>query len=342
VSEALKWKPHGIFVVQRPEKVPDLMKIRGVPLVLVDQFHDHPRGISRIEIDNEGVGRNAARYFLQNYFEHFAVVLWPGNPGFSAYRERGFTKELHRNKFDVSSFEVEHFSEQPWHENPQLDRWLQQLPKPVAVYCVQDMIAQRILERCRGLGIRVPTEVSVLGTDNSPLICESNRPFISSMPQPLEQAGFEAAAMLEKKMKLKAAGKPFPVTHKLIPVGDAVERQSSSLRAIPDPNIAQAADLLRNLIIQGGTISDAAREVGITRRTLERGFMKYMGVTPGVYVRGLKIAHAKKLLVETDLRMWEIAKACRMTQEHFTMFFREEAGVTPSTYRRTRKHPISS
>lgn len=340
IELALGWDPHGILVVAQTTMVPSIMKLTDTPVVLVDLMHEHPENISRIEIDDQGIGRNAAKYFLQNRYEQFGVVTWPGNPAFSSYREKGFTDELAEQGFNTAHFEVEHFSEQPWHENPRLDTWLKELKKPTAVYCIQDMVAQRIIERCKRLEIRVPTEVSVLGTDNSINICEANRPFISSMPQPLDLAGFEAATLLSELIDLQDQGRPLTPVSRFIGAGDAVERQSSSLRAIPDEVIATAANYLKTHIILGGTIADAAKEAGVNRRTLERGFRKFLGTTPGEYVREIKINHAKKLLAETDLRMWEVAKACRMTQEHFTTFFREEAGMTPSAYRRTRKHPL--
>ena len=337
IREALAWNPDGILVLERPSLVPIVLEVSDTPMALVDLYHEHPEKISRVEIDDKGIGANAARYFLKNRFEHFAVVTCPGEPGFSSYRAQGFIDELRKNGHTPAQFEVNYVSEQPWHENPELDSWLKQLPKPTAVYSVQDLVAQRIIERSKRLDIRIPTELSVVGTDNSQNICEANRPFISSMPQPLELAGFEVASLLEELMNQHVPGKELPVLKRQIEPGDVVERQSSSLRAVPDEIIATAANYLRTHIILGGTIPDAAREAGVNRRTLERGFRKYLGSTPGEYVREIKIDHAKKLLAETDLRMWEVAQSCKMTQEHFTTFFREETGMTPSAYRRTRK-----
>jgi transcriptional regulator GlxA family with amidase domain len=53
----------------------------------------------------------------------------------------------------------------------------------------------------------------------------------------------------------------------------------------------------------------------------------------------VKLDHAKRLLRESELRMWEIAEACLMTQEHFATFFRKNANISPSAYRRKRKNP---
>jgi transcriptional regulator GlxA family with amidase domain len=75
---------------------------------------------------------------------------------------------------------------------------------------------------------------------------------------------------------------------------------------------------------------------GINRRALERGFRRFLGVSPGQYMTEVKLDHARKLLSQTDLRMWEIAEACQMTQDHFSYLFRTTTGQTPSAYRRTK------
>ncbi|MGA0332983.1 MAG: helix-turn-helix domain-containing protein [Kiritimatiellia bacterium] len=218
-----------------------------------------------------------------------------------------------------------------------MDLWLRELPKPVAVYCVQDLVALRIMEQCRSLEIRVPTEVSLLGTDNHRVLCRSLRPFLSSIPQLLENAGFEAAELLAEQLNLRAAGvKPDPVS-KVIEPGEVVVRQSSSLKAIPDPAIAKAVNFIHDHALSGASIAEAAREGGLNRRAMERGFQRHLGVTPGQYIHEVKLDHAKRLLRETDLRMWEIADSCLMTQEYFANFFRRSVGMSPSAYRRKRR-----
>jgi len=337
VQEALNWKPHGVVVLERPALVPTVMAARETAMTVVDLHHDHLTGVSRVEIDDREIGREVARDFLRNRFEHFGVVVWPGDPPFSAYRAEGYCHEVREAGWSAERFEVKTITEQPWHHHPEFDAWLSRLPKPVALYAVQNQLAQRVVHGCKRLGIQIPIEVSIVGMDALDDNDERKRPFISFLQQPLEEAGFRVAELLDQHLQvLEQGGKPDVCSIQIKP-GAVVERQSSSLRAISDPNVAKAAQYLWEHALGDGTIADAVRASGVNRRSLERGFRRHLGVSPGQFIRERKMEHAKKLLTETDLRVWEIAEACALTQEHFITVFRETVGITPDRYRRSQR-----
>jgi LacI family transcriptional regulator len=340
LAEALSWKPDGFLIVTRPGSVKDFLAHPEIPCVIIDRHHESPPGSSRVEIDDRAIGRRAAEYFLKQRFTHLAVVISPDHPLHSVHRQQGFTEALAEQGLHPSVFQAKHFAGKPWFHNPEMNDWLEALPKPVGIYGVKDAIAQRVQEQCQELNLHIPSEVSVLGTGNHPLLCEMFRPFLSSVPVPLEAAGFRAAALLDELMDHKAAGRPLPVICDSIPPGLVVERQSTTLRAIPDPAIARAAEYLHDQALKGGTITEAARIAGINRRSLERKFKQHLGSTPGEYLNEVKTDHAKRLLTETELHMSEIAEACGMVQDHFSTFFKKSTGITPSAYRRTHKQTV--
>src|SRR5699024_6082617 len=79
-----------------------------------------------------------------------------------------------------------------------LRRWLKQLPKPVAVFCSDDMAAIQTIAACKDAGLNVPDDVAVLGVDNDEVLCQMVSPQVSSMSLPQEEIGYNAAALLEK------------------------------------------------------------------------------------------------------------------------------------------------
>lgn len=341
IRKALHWKPHGILILEKSTIALPLLDCREGPVVAVDLHHDQPAGCSRIEVDSEALGREVARYFLQNRFQHFAVVVWPHNPPFSALREQGFTRTVSESGWHTDRFESEVIKEQPWDDHSVFEHWLLHLPKPVALFAVQHELAQRVLQCCKRLGIQIPLELSLVGLDAQDDFVDGKRPFISYIRQPLEEAGFQAAQRLDELLQRPCPGAGLTPVIRRIPPASVVERQSSSLRAIPDPSVAKAAQVLWEKALTGVRIAEAVRISGMNRRTLERAFRTHLGLSPGEFIRELKIEHAKKLLTETDLRVWEIADACGLTQEHFITVFRETAGMTPNRYRtekRNRQH----
>lgn len=66
-----------------------------------------------------------------------------------------------------------------------------------------------------------------------------------------------------------------------------------------------------------------------------RTFKKLYGITPYTYVLNKKIDFAKKLFVDTNLSVKEIAaKLCFSDEYYFSNIFKEKVGCPPSLYRR--------
>ena len=65
-----------------------------------------------------------------------------------------------------------------------------------------------------------------------------------------------------------------------------------------------------------------------------RLFKQATGLTPHQYVSLYRIAHAKRLLAETDCALIEISAQVGCTdQSHFTALFRRYVSMTPQAYR---------
>ena len=63
-------------------------------------------------------------------------------------------------------------------------------------------------------------------------------------------------------------------------------------------------------------------------------FKAATGTTIGAYKRALKLTAAKKMLIETDKRISEIALECGYADaNYFTRVFTEHEGISPTEYR---------
>lgn len=85
-----------------------------------------------------------------------------------------------------------------------------------------------------------------------------------------------------------------------------------------------------------------ARKHGLSASTFRRHWFKQVGAPPAHYAMQLRIREACRLLVETRLRIGEIAEALRFSDPlYFYRRFRLETGVTATDYRRRHHSPLS-
>jgi len=85
------------------------------------------------------------------------------------------------------------------------------------------------------------------------------------------------------------------------------------------------------------TVAELAHEVGLSRFHFTRRFHREAGITPGAFLRRLRIARAMELLVESDRNVNRIAHDVGY-EDHaaFTRAFNRITGTPPTHYRLTR------
>jgi LacI family transcriptional regulator len=139
--------------------------------------------------------------------------------------------------------------------------------------------------------------------------------------------------MLAEKMSGKSAAE----TIRIPPVRVAV-RQSTDFIVIEDADVAQAAQFIRQYACQGIDVDRVVREVGVSRRTLELKFQRYMGRAPKAEIRRVRIEHAKILLTRTKKTIDAVAHMSGFpSTKYFATAFYREVGVMPSAYRKAHR-----
>ena len=79
-----------------------------------------------------------------------------------------------------------------------------------------------------------------------------------------------------------------------------------------------------------------AKACGVSYSTLRTAFRGETGNTLGQYQLGLRLDEARRLLVQTDVPITEIAERSGFcNQKHFSSLFKRKTGVTPFVYRRS-------
>lgn len=87
----------------------------------------------------------------------------------------------------------------------------------------------------------------------------------------------------------------------------------------------------------GLNVNSLAEILGMHRTTLDRLFLREIGVSPNRYLVKIRLHHALSLLSSTALSVSEIAVRTGFTREnYFGRVFREATGRSPLEYRRLR------
>lgn len=102
------------------------------------------------------------------------------------------------------------------------------------------------------------------------------------------------------------------------------------------PWLRDACDAIRARLREPLALAAVAREIGVHPTHLARMFRRRLGVTPGQYLRRLRLERATSLLAETNQPLAEVAaEAGFYDQSHMTNVLRRGTGLTPAGYRRS-------
>lgn len=107
------------------------------------------------------------------------------------------------------------------------------------------------------------------------------------------------------------------------------------IAALSDKRIASALQQLHNSPDFGWTLVKMAEKVGMSRAAFAKRFKELVGQPMFEYLTMLRIQHAKELLQETKLPLYEVSS--RVGYESnlaFTKTFKKHTGTTPTRYRK--------
>lgn len=83
------------------------------------------------------------------------------------------------------------------------------------------------------------------------------------------------------------------------------------------------------------TLSMLAREYNVSISSLSHRFREITGVSVMEYLQSCRIAHAKRMLVETDLCIGDIVEKCGFSDaSNFSRTFKQTVGITPTQFKK--------
>ena len=329
----------GMITMRQPEEYTPVARRYGLAVVGVGAWSPK-RGFSGLpyaDVDPRALGKMAAEYFLDRGFRNFGMFD-ADRTDHSRYRGVAFVAALRRRKFACDVFDNKKEYPQDGKAlsdvigaSERIRRWLVSLPKPLAVFCIDDAMTLWVCSVCRRAGIRVPEEVAILGADDDDLLCGISWPHLSSIAVPAEQVGFEAARLLDTML----SGKKPPKRPVLLPPVRVVTRQSTDVMAIEDLRIVEAVRYIRENAHKGIRVDSVMSEVRLPRRTLEQRFRKALGRSPFEEIRRVQIERIEMLLSQTDMTLEALAPECGFVDvARMSLAFKKVTGTSPGAWRK--------
>jgi LacI family transcriptional regulator len=333
-SETYSWD--GLIVrVTSAAEARRILKLR-VPTVSVGSARVPSSALPRVKVDDDALTALAVRHMHSSGLRQFAYCSWfkrgeeDRGPAFAAnLATRGLNCEFYS---DFTSLPTS----ARWQARQRdLVKWVRRLPKPVGILTWNPDVACQLIEACNVAQVPVPQEAAIITGDDDPMKCELSNPTISAIEIPAERIGYEAAALLDRLM----GGRPAPAHPILIePAGIVTVRESSNVSTLPDRDVHLAVQFIREHSAEPIRMDEVARRLAVSRRWLERHFVKALGHSPHEELQRCRLERAKKMLLESDLSATRIATVCGFgSPSYFNTFFRRLTGLTPLQFRSSQR-----
>ena len=328
------WRGDGLILFRYSADEAKIFKQCKIPVVNLSA-ECLGKGFPTVIPNNFEIGKQAAQHLLTLGLKNFSY--W-GDPSRNYSIERGdaFEQQIRSAGFDCIKVQIEP-DHLPWD-----GRWVKmheriveelcRLPKPVGIFAKDDMLGSNIIRICNEVGILVPEEIAVMGTNADEVFCQISTPPLSSVAYPGESVGYESARLLSSMMNGKSIKNDHLVT---IPIRDIVARESTNTFAIDDLVVTQAVQYIRAVApVYPIHVSEVAARSSLSLSGFNKHFVQQMGHTPKEEIKRVRLAKLQALLKNSNEKISRIAKEMKFgSPEELSRFFKRETGMVPKEYR---------
>ena len=337
--------PHGILC-QLHSSVPDMLEgVRAAGIPCVSLVEDGSHAYPVVGSDNAAEGRLAAGHLLERGFTHL-VYMGGFNDCHKGFRDAARKAGVQLTEADLASSAVRHATgeDRPHsgiiHDECSLLRrkwavdFLAPLPKPVGVFCDYLIWASDIIEGCVEADILVPEHVAVVTAVDVPSEGEACAVPATVVAPDYQTQAYQAAQMLDQMMRGQRIA---PKTVVRVPPLPVVVRDSTQVRAVANTDVARAVACIMRSFRDGNlSAKQVVREIGVSRRTLYREFIRHLGEPIAKYIERIRLKEATALLETTMLTAGAIAEQCGFSDlRRFCRVLKRVTGMAPRAYRAT-------
>lgn len=138
----------------------------------------------------------------------------------------------------------------------------------------------------------------------------------------------------ELMSRLMTAHRPEELDAHLMRLAESLCEEEEKTVAAESLLVRRATSLMKEYYAQGITLEEIAQKLSVTPEHLGTKIHREMGCTFGTLMKRLRVEYAKKLLLTTDMRLYEIALAVGYTDaKYFSHVFKQTVGMLPLDFR---------
>jgi len=298
-----------------------------------------PNSAASVEIDERQIGKMAAEHLLGRGYRHLAGII-PSELSWAELRATGFCAECRQSGTAAQVFRLPvevlpiYWRAKMAKRREQLGQILAALPKPCGIFAANDVIACFIIETARAGGLRVPSDIGVVGVDDDPVPNAAAGMAISSVQLPFRELGRQAARLLQ--LRFERPGSRVVVS--LAPVRVLV-RASTDAFMIDDPLVRKAQAQIEQNRHRPIRVAEVVTLLNTTAMTLGKHFQRHLRLKPSQYILLRRIAYAQEQLRAGQLNVAAVSDLCGFHNcSYFCKVFKQITGQSPGSLRRF--HPL--
>lgn len=329
------WEGDGIIcMLHAPHRNPKLtafVRAHNHCAVVDLSCNDPSVELPRVLQDNRAIGKVGAEHLASLGCRHLGFVM-QGSNHFHSERYEGFKQAATDLGLGLSL----HRAPKNLKAGAQDSSWLlRRLPVgemgTLGVMMAADYLTRWVVQACEIAGLSIPSDLALLGVDNSKEFCELGPISLSSIGNNAFQHGYQAANLLQRLLE----GEPPPQGPLLVPRGALHPRQSTDIIAARHPHVATVmrhiADHFTDPDLTPGLIT---ARIPMSDRRLHDAFVRHIGRSMHEELVERRVQHALRLIKQSDRKLSDIAHASGFkSAETMSRLFQRNLCHPPSHFR---------
>ncbi|WP_059172577.1 LacI family DNA-binding transcriptional regulator [Bacillus sp. FJAT-27445] len=192
-----------------------------IPCVLID-IPVHSENVGYVTADNVTGARKAVEHLISLGHKNIAMLNGHGKAFVSQKRLEGYMEALKNHGLPANQDWIcnGRFEEEKAFEEAK--KLLLNQKDITAIFCASDLMALGVLKAAKGLGLRVPEDLSVVGYDDIILASYSD-PSLTTVSQNFFQLGYQAAHLLVNMLEGRSEPQIVMMPTKLVTRGSAAK-----------------------------------------------------------------------------------------------------------------------